>query len=178
MIQKFYYTIPYIHKALLSTNHQAYSFYSIFMETIRVVTETPKETVTGYAIIVIIIIRKNIWRKQGRIEIRSAPRLLTPIQTTRWKFLPRSQSVVVVSFAWIRTHRGYFFSTYFYGDDRRRWCVQVFSLLRGPRGKCKWHTLIAVTGSCVSLSKTSEKNYDERIWLMAFLLARVDRYLK
>lgn len=65
MIEKFYYTIPYIHEALLTTNHQAYSFYSIFMETIRVVTKTLKENVTGYAIIVIIIVKISGENRDG-----------------------------------------------------------------------------------------------------------------
>lgn len=54
-----------MYEVLLTINHQAYSLYSIFMETICVVTKTPKENVTGYAIIVIIIVKISGENRDG-----------------------------------------------------------------------------------------------------------------
>ena len=107
---------------------------------------------------------KNTRRKPGRAEIQS---VLTPIQTTRWKFLPRSRGRLSTfrSRGSSRIRSSYFFSTHFRGDDPR---AREFSLFSVDRAASASDTLRSPSPSNTRACRF--RTLPKRIWLIALLL--------
>ena len=97
------------------------------------------------------------------MEIRSGTSVLTPIQTTRWKFLPRYRIAMLSAF---RSRGSARIAAISWPDPLPASAACRFSLLRlddcGPRGKCKWHTLIGLP-----LSNRSRRLPLKDAWLCA-----------